>query len=309
MKIIITGAAGYIGSVLCPMLLDSGYHVVALDNLMYGQTSLLACVRNPLFTFHRVNVVDIKHKDLYDGADFIIPLAGTVGINPSEEQKEYSEEINIAYFNIYFDILNKSKVVFPGSYNGYGVGSLYCDEESTRSPKSLYGYQKIKAEGIVSKLENHVIYRFASLFGVSSRMRFDLLLNDFVYRAVFNHYIDIFDTNHLKNLIHVCDAARAFLFAINAWKSVANHVFNVGSPVCVLTKMELAKRVQAIIGNVTIKETNSDHNPDSHSCFVNTQRIHRLGWFSQFDIEDGISEVAAACSMIPRCQFSNDSFN
>ena len=219
MKILVTGAAGYIGSVLVPTLLNKGHEVVALDNFMYGQTSLLDCVCNKNLKLYRKDARDQEAVgSLIRDVDVIIPLACFTGAPICDRDPIGATSTNLDAIRLILKFKSKNQIVlFPTTNSGYGIGQegVYCDENSPLQPISLYGRLKVDAERAVLDAGNGITLRLATVFGTSPRMRMDLLVNDFVYRAIYDRFIVLFESHFRRNYVHIRDVARAFMHCLD----------------------------------------------------------------------------------------------
>ena len=231
MKILITGGSGYLGSVITEKLLNKNYEVTILDNLMYNQTSSITFTHNPNFNFIYGDVRDKSLlKSLVNAFDVIIPLAAIVGFPACDRDKDLATAINYEHVRYICELVNgtKIRVVYPNTNSGYGIGeSGECTEESPLNPISHYGVTKVKAEGEVLGIGG-ISVRLATVFGTSPRMRMDLLVNEFVYKALTDKYITIFEKDFVRNYIHIRDVANVFLFMIENYDKHRGEVFNVG---------------------------------------------------------------------------------
>ena len=249
-KILITGAAGYIGSILTPELLRLGHEVTALDNFMYEQTSLLDCVHSEKLTVIRGDARDPKlMKDLVAKADVIIPLACIVGAPACDRDPHTARTTNLETIEMILKLRKPSqKILFPNTNSGYGIGKkgVFCDEKSPLNPLSLYGKLKVEAEQKILKSGNAIVFRLATVFGISPRMRLDLLVNDFVYRAVNDGCIVLFEADFKRNYIHIRDVARAFIHGIDNFSKMKNEAYNVGLSDANLSKKELCEEIKKI---------------------------------------------------------------
>lgn len=310
MNILITGGAGYIGSVLTPMLLDRGHNVTVVDSFLYRQTSLLDCCCRENFTIINGDARDeALMTDLIINKDLIIPLAALVGFPLCEKNKTDAYNTNFEAVEMLLRIRDKDtqKVIFPCTNSGYGVGEkdVYCTEESPINPISLYGQTKMKAEAAVLESGNSLTFRFATLFGASPRMRTDLLVNDFTYRAVFDRTVVVFEGDFKRNYLHVRDAAGAFLFAIDNFEKMQGRQYNCGLSDCNISKLELCAKIKEHLPSFVYIESPIGTDPDKRDYIVSNERIESMGWKPQFSVDDGIRELIKTYQIIKNNQYSN----
>lgn len=303
MKVLITGGAGYLGSVITQILLENGYSVTVLDKLLFNQTSLLQHTSNINFKFI---YGDVRNESLLEklcnDADVIIPLAAIVGFPACDAEPELAEEIN------YKQILNivkftagrDKKILYPNTNSGYGIGigQTECTEESPLNPISIYGKTKCSAEFFLKENTDAIIFRLATVFGVSPRMRTDLLVNDFTYKAITDKYIVVFERNFKRNFIHIKDVASAFLFMIKNYDEYKGEVFNVGLSNANLSKQELLEKIQLHVNNFAVSYNDYYEDPDKRDYIVSNAKIEATGWTPTWDLDKGIDELIMAYQMI-----------
>jgi nucleoside-diphosphate-sugar epimerase len=303
MRILITGAAGYLGSVITETLLENDYEVIGLDNLSFNQLSLLPFTSNPKFNFVYGNVQDTKLlKSLVDISDVIIPLAAIVGFPACDANPKLAGEINFGQIKNIVDWIKgtNKKILFPNTNSGYGVGEdgILCTEESPLNPISIYGKTKVAAEKYILENTDGICFRLATVFGVSPRMRTDLLVNDFVYKAITDKYIVVFEHNFKRNFIHVRDVASVFLFMIQNYEKYKGQVFNVGLSDANLSKKELLEKIQKYVQNFAVVYDDYYEDPDKRDYIVSNEKIESTGWFPKVDVDNGISELIKGYRMI-----------
>lgn len=308
-KILITGAAGYIGSVLAPELLRRGHEIIAIDNFMYNQNSLLDCVYNQNLTIIRGDARDEKLIFKYiEGADFIIPLACIVGAPACDKDPEIAKSINLEAIKMILKLRKSDqKIIFPNTNSGYGIGEegLYYDENSPLNPISLYGKLKVEAEKSVLEAGDSVVFRLATVFGVSPRMRLDLLVNDFTYRALNDRFIVLFEANFKRNYIHIRDVVRAFIYAMDNFSLMKGEAYNLGLSDANLSKMELCEEIKKQLPNFYFVEAKIGEDLDKRNYIVSNDKIEKTGFKPEISLQKGIAELIKGYQIIKRNQFSN----
>ena len=310
MKILITGGAGYIGSVLCEELLNIGHEVVCLDNLFFQQTPNANLFHNKNYTFIREDVQNINTvNSIASSCDVIIPLAALVGAPICSRYPLLAKETNLNSIKKLIDNLSKDQlVIMPITNSGYGIGNAneVCTEDSPLNPISNYGRDKVELEKyIIDTKENFVSFRLATVFGCSPRMRIDLLVNDFVYKAKKDNFLVLFEHQFVRNYIHVRDVCNAFMYSLSNWDSFKNEIFNLGLSDANLSKLELAQRIKIQIPNLTIIKEEFTKDPDQRNYIVSNEKVEKLGFRPSFSIDRGIDELVKFYSALPRGNFSN----
>ncbi|MFL2893336.1 MAG: NAD-dependent epimerase/dehydratase family protein [Candidatus Pelagibacter sp.] len=294
-KILITGGAGYIGSMLSTKLINLGNKVTVLDILEYDTRSLNHLYLNKNFTFYKKDVRDKSFlKKIVKKFDFVIPLAGLVGAPLCEKRKKDAKEINLkAVKNLISFLSKKQKIIFTNSNSGYGIGSKtkFCDENSPLNPISLYGKTKVDAEKEVMKFGNSVSFRLATVFGYSYRMRTDLLLNNLVLLSMRDKKLDIFESNFRRNFIHVNDVCDGIVFAIYNFNKLKSNIYNLGMSKANITKNEMVNKIKKYIKNLKIRKIHNKKDPDKRDYFVSNNKIEKKGFKAKIDIDEGILEL------------------
>ena len=300
MKILITGGAGYLGSVFTRNLLKN-HEVIVYDNLMYNQTSLVDLSNNPNFTFHYGDVREwSKLKYLVEQVDVVIPLAALVGFPLCEKDKDLATSINTTQIQNIVDILSDDQMIlYPNTNSGYGIrGNGMVDETNELTPISHYGQTKCEAEDYIINESNGISFRLATVFGVSSRMRTDLLVNDFVYKLLTDRYITLFEHKFVRNFIHIQDVSRAFEYMIDNYHTFNNEIFNLGLSDENITKKQLVEKIQSHIPNTSVNYSDYYVDPDKRDYIVSNEKIEEAGWKPIFTLDDGIKELIQSYKMI-----------
>ena len=294
-KILITGGGGYIGSMLSTKLVDLGYDVTVLDLLKYEQSSLNHLYFYKNFTFINGDVRNKKIvEELVKKNEFIIPLAALVGAPLCEKYKKDAVTTNLnAITSILNNLTNKNKVIYLTTNSGYGIGekNKFCDENSPLKPISLYGKTKCDAEKEVKKFKNTIIFRLATVFGSSYRMRSDLLLNNFVEKAVKTSCIEIFEPYFRRNFIHIRDVVNGVLYSIKNFNMLRSNVYNLGLSSANITKIELVRKIKKQHKNLIIKIIKNKSDPDKRDYFVSNEKIEKKGFKAKITLDQGIGEL------------------
>jgi len=303
MKILITGGAGYLGSVITETMLKVGYQVIVLDKLIFNQTSLLSYTHNPNFKFIHGDVRNEKLLEkLCNEVDVIIPLAAIVGFPACASDPHLAKEINFQQIVNIVKFTNGKgkKILYPNTNSGYGLGTgqLECTEESPLTPISVYGQTKCDAENFLRNCTDAITFRLATVFGVSPRMRTDLLVNDFTYKAITDKYIVVFEKTFKRNFIHIRDVASAFLFMLENYDKYKNEVFNVGLSDANLSKQELLEKIQSHVKDFAVSYNDYYEDPDKRDYIVSNQKIEDTGWKPEWSLDMGIEELIMAYQMI-----------
>lgn len=307
-KILVTGGAGYIGSVLVKRLLELGNEVTVIDNLLYKQNSLIDCCNFTKFNFVKLDINNHKEVISYlRKNDVIIPLAAIVGAPACKLNPFYSEQTNFkTMVELSSNISKDQMVIFPTTNSGYGVGEKgkYCTEESELKPVSSYGKQKVELEKIYQNNNSSISLRLATVFGPSPRMRTDLLVNDFVLRSIRDRCIVLFEENFSRNYIHIDDVCNAFIFSLDKFSTMKNQAYNVGLSTANLTKKELCLEIKKQI-DFEIISSPIGEDPDKRDYIVSNEKIEKLGWKPTKTIETGIKELKKLYSILNLNPFSN----
>ena len=308
-KILITGGAGYIGSILTGKLLEDGYKVTVIDNLLYKQNSLLEYCFNPNFDFiygdcRNENLI----KENLKNTDIIIPLAAIVGFPACDRDPLSAKTIIFDAIKLLNKLRSKNqKIIYPTTNSGYGAtsGEVYCTEKTPLHPVSLYGRLKADAEKLLLESENSIAFRLATVFGMSPRMRIDLLVNDFTYQAITNSSIILFQKDFKRNFVHVRDVADCFAFTIKNFDKMKGEIFNVGLNEANFSKEELALKIKEQIPKFYIHSSEIDSDPDNRNYIVSNDKINAKGFFAKRTIEQGIRELIVGYKILSRRTYTN----
>ena len=295
-KILITGGAGYIGSMLCTKLLEEGHTVTSVDLLKYDKGSLNHLYHNKNFKLICDDIRKVSlMKKLIKKHDIIIPLAALVGAPLCEKFKKDAISTNLGSIKTLCKYATKkNRVIYLTTNSGYGIGekNKYCDENSPLKPISLYGKTKCDGEDLVrSKIKNHVCFRLATVFGHSYRMRSDLLVNNFVYTAIKKKKLILFEPHFRRNFIHVRDVVSAIIFTMKNFNAMKNDVFNLGLSTANISKIMLAKKIKKQYKNLQIKIITNRKDPDKRDYFVSNKKIEKKGFKAKISLDRGIAEL------------------
>lgn len=308
-NVLITGGAGYIGSVLTPLLLDAGHQVTVLDKFMYGQNSLAHVCSNENFD---VVKGDCRNegalRPLIAKADYIIPLAALVGTPLCDSDPIAATTTNLGAIAVLCKLASKDqRIIAPTTNSGYGIGEkhAYCTEETPLRPISLYGRDKAAVENVLFARENAVCLRLATVFGMSPRLRIDLLVNDFVHRAVVDRFVVLFEAHFKRNHIHVRDVARTFLHTMENFDVMKGRPYNVGLTDTNISKLELCQRIEAHVPGFQYPEAPVGTDPDQRDYIVSNARLEATGWTPTVSLDDGIRELIKGYRMIRNRVYGN----
>jgi nucleoside-diphosphate-sugar epimerase len=308
-KVLVTGGAGYIGSTLVPFLLSVGHEVTVLDNFLYGQAALLDCCAHPKFAVVRgdARAADTLRRVLHD-ADVVIPLAALVGAPLCDADQVGARSTNLDALKLLLSLRSRTqRILFPTTNSGYGIGEpgKFCTEETPLRPISLYGITKVEAERAILDAGNAISFRLATVFGVSPRMRIDLLVNDFVHRAVTDRAVVVFEGHAKRNYVHVRDVARVFQHALERFEAMAGEPYNVGLSDANLSKLELCARIKAHVPGFVYVEAPVGEDPDKRDYVVSNAKIEATGFRPAHSLDTGIRELVKAYTIIKRSAHAN----
>ncbi|MDP8265794.1 MAG: NAD(P)-dependent oxidoreductase [Candidatus Aceula meridiana] len=309
MKILVTGGAGYIGSVFVPKLLAQGHQVTVLDNFMYSQSSLLDCCGDKNLTIVRG---DARNKsliaDCLKSADAIFPLACLTGAPLCNQDPLEAQTVIVDAVKLILEARSKDQIViYPTTNSGYGVGQKdkSCTEETPLNPVSLYGKLKTETEKMILESGNAITFRLATAFGISPRMRLDLLVNDFTYRAVYDRFIVLFEAHFKRNYIHVRDIANAFILGLKNFEKMKNEPYNVGLSDANLSKLELCEEIRKHVKEFYFVESKIGEDPDKRDYIVSNEKIEKAGFKPKHSLSDGIVELVKGYKIVKRTQYAN----
>ncbi len=308
-RILVTGGAGYLGSVMVPALLAEGHAVTVLDSLIFGQDPLLDCCHHETFDFIKGDIADTAlMESLVPRFDTVIPLAAIVGAPACKINPTLTRLVNHdAYLHLIKILSPAQRVVFPTTNSGYGIGEkdAYCTEESPLRPLSEYGRCKVEIEQAFLERGNAVSFRLATVFGISPRMRMDLLVNDFTYRAYKDRCIILFEEHFRRNYIHVRDVTQAFLLALSRYDDMRGQAFNVGLSSANLTKRQLCEKIKEHVPEFYIHCAAVGEDPDKRDYLVSNAKIEALGWRPAHDLDRGIRELLKGYRIIRPNRYAN----
>lgn len=309
MKILVTGGAGYIGSILVPDLLKKNHEVIVVDNFIYNQTSLLDCCYNENLTIIRG---DVRNRNIISkhlrNVDAIFPLACMTGAPLCEKDPIAAKTVNFDAVKMILELRSKDQlIIFPTTNSGYGIGEkgIYCTEKTPLNPISLYGRLKVETEKMLLDAGNCITLRLATVFGISPRMRLDLLVNDFTYRAVTDHCLVLFESHFKRNYIHVRDVAKAFIHCLDNFDKLKDEPYNVGLSNANLSKWELCEEIKKQIPNFYFTEAKIGEDPDKRDYIVSNKKIESTGFKPDYLLQQGIAELIKGYQVIKINQFSN----
>lgn len=310
MKVLVTGAAGYIGSVLTPFLLEKNFEVIAFDNFMYKQHSLSSFCYHPNLQIVRG---DIRDKTLLFSAltkaDIIIPLAALVGAPICEKEPFTATAVNRdATIDLINEVSPSQWILMPTTNSAYGSGAPndhLCSETSPLNPISQYAKEKVEVENILMQHQNAISFRLATVFGMSPRMRLDLLVNDFVYRAIHDRAVLLFESHFKRNYIHVRDVAKVFIHGISHFNQMKGEIYNIGLSDANLSKKELCERIAIHIPSFVFVDAPIGKDPDQRNYIVSNTKIEKTHFYPDYTLDDGIRELIKGYSMIKNSIYSN----
>ncbi len=308
-KILVTGGAGYIGSVMVPELLNLGHEVTVIDNFMYRQASLNHCC---CYSNFKVVNGDIRHDDFmrpyYEEAEIIFPLAAYVGAPLCNKDRTGAQTVNHdAIMSMLKVLREEQRVLMPTTNSAYGTGDKdnFCDEDSPLNPISKYAIDKVAIEKELMKRKNSISFRLATVFGMSPKMRIDLLVNDFVYRAVNDRFVVLFEGHFKRNYIHVKDVVSAFIHGLNNFDSMRGQIYNVGLSEANISKVELCEEIKKQIPEFVVVEAPLAQDPDQRNYIVSNTKLEKTGWRPRVGLNMGINELIKGFRMLRNGEYRN----
>ena len=308
-NILVTGGAGYLGSTMVPELLGAGHKVTVLDNFMFGQNSLAHVCHHPDFRVVRGDIrVEATVRPLMKNADIIIPLAALVGAPLCSRDPVGATTINHDAIMMMLKLLSKDQIVLmPTTNSAYGTGdeNNFCTEESPLRPISQYAIEKVGIEKELMQHPNFISFRLATVFGMSPRMRIDLLVNDFTYRAVYDRFVVLFESQFKRNYIHVRDVMRVFLHAIKNYDKMKGQIYNVGLSDANVSKKELCQAIQKHLPEFIFLEAPVGKDPDQRNYIVSNAKIEATGFKQMYSLDFGIQELIKGYTMIRNARYGN----
>jgi nucleoside-diphosphate-sugar epimerase len=308
-KILVTGGAGYLGSTMVPELLNAGHKVAVLDNFMFGQNSLAHACYHPNFSVVRGDIrTEQTMRSLLKNADIVIPLAALVGAPLCSKDPVGATTTNHDAIFMMLKLLSKNQMVLmPTTNSAYGTGdeNNFCTEESPLRPISQYAIEKVEIERAFMQHPNAISFRLATVFGMSPRMRIDLLVNDFTYRAVYDRFVVLFESQFKRNYIHVRDVSRVFLHAIASHDKMKGQIYNVGLSDANVSKKELCQAIQKRLPEFVFLEAPVGKDPDQRNYIVSNAKIEATGYKPSYSLDFGIQELIKGYTMIKNTKYGN----
>jgi nucleoside-diphosphate-sugar epimerase len=309
MNILVTGGAGYIGSILVADLLSEGHSVTVLDNFLYGQASLNHLCRDPRFEVIKGDVrLEQSIRPPLAKSDVIIPLAALVGAPLCDQDPVGAQTVNHDSVKLLLDLVSpQQRILMPTTNSAYGSGGVgnFCDEKSPLNPLSKYAIDKVRVEHELMQHENAISFRLATVFGMSPRMRLDLLVNDFTYRAVKDKFVVLFESNFKRNYIHVRDVSRVFVHGLANFEDMKGQIYNVGLSDANVSKKELCEAIKKQIPDFFFVEEKFRSDPDQRNYVVSNEKLERTGFEPRVSLEDGIAELIKGFSYLNNRRYSN----
>jgi nucleoside-diphosphate-sugar epimerase len=308
-NILVTGGAGYLGSTMVPDLLQLGHKVTVLDSFMYKQASLNHVCHHPNFSVVRGDIrLESVMAPLIKKADIVIPLAALVGAPMCSQDPVGATTVNHDAIVLMLKLLSKQQMVLmPTTNSAYGTGDQnnFCTEDSPLNPISIYAKEKVGIEKELMQRENAISFRLATVFGMSPRMRIDLLVNDFTYRAVYDRFVVLFESSFKRNYVHVRDVSRVFQHAIENFDTMKNQIYNVGLSDANVSKRELCEHIQKQVPDFVFLDAPVGKDPDQRNYVVSNAKIEAAGFKPMYSLDAGISDLIKGYTMIKNTRYGN----
>jgi nucleoside-diphosphate-sugar epimerase len=308
-NILVTGGAGYLGSTMVPDLVQLGYKVTVLDSFMYKQASLNHVCHHPNFSVLKGDIrIESVMAPLIKKADIVIPLAALVGAPMCSQDPVGATTVNHDAIILMLKLLSKQQLVLmPTTNSAYGTGDKdnFCTEDSPLNPISIYAKEKVAIEKDLMQRENAISFRLATVFGMSPRMRIDLLVNDFTYRAVYDRFVVLFESSFKRNYVHVRDVSRVFQHAIENFDEMKGQIFNVGLSDANVSKRELCEHIQKQVPDFVFLDAPVGKDPDQRNYIVSNAKIEAAGFKPIYSLDAGISDLIKGYTMIKNTRYGN----
>lgn len=308
-NILVTGGAGYLGSIMVPELLEAGHKVTVLDSFIYNQNSLAHVCNHPNFNVVRGDVrVESIVKPLLTKADVVIPLAALVGAPICSKDPVGAQTVNHdSVIMLLKNLSQQQQVIMPTTNSAYGSGGKdnFCTEDSPLNPISKYAIDKVEIEKILMEHSNAISFRLATVFGMSPRMRIDLLVNDFTYRAVQDRFVVLFESSFKRNYIHIRDVSRVFLHGLSNFEAMKGEIFNVGLSDANVSKKELCERIQKYVPEFVFIDAPVGKDPDQRNYIVSNEKLEKTGFKQTHSLDFGIQELIKGYTMIRNTRYGN----
>ncbi|MDC8448522.1 MAG: NAD(P)-dependent oxidoreductase [Nitrospira sp.] len=308
-NILVTGGAGYLGSTLVPDLLQLGHKITVLDSFMYKQASLNHVCHHPNFSVLKGDIrIESVMAPLIKKADIVIPLAALVGAPMCSQDPVGATTVNHDAIILMLKLLSKQQMVLmPTTNSAYGTGDKnnFCTEESPLNPISMYAREKVAIEKELMQRENAISFRLATVFGMSPRMRIDLLVNDFTYRAVYDRFVVLFESSFKRNYVHVRDVSRVFQHAIEHFDTMKGQIYNVGLSEANVSKRELCEHIQKQVPDFVYLDAPVGKDPDQRNYIVSNAKIEATGFKPIYSLDAGIGDLIKGYTMIKNTRYGN----
>ena len=308
-NILVTGGAGYLGSTMVPDLLQLGHKITVLDSFMYKQASLNHVCHHPNFSVVKGDIrIESVMAPLIKKTDIVIPLAALVGAPMCSQDPVGATTTNHDAIVLMLKLMSKQQIVLmPTTNSAYGTGDKnnFCTEESPLNPISIYAKEKVVIEKELMQRENAISFRLATVFGMSPRMRIDLLVNDFTYRAVYDRFVVLFESSFKRNYVHVRDVSRVFQHAIENFDKMKDQIYNVGLTDANVSKRELCEHIQKQVPDFVFLDAPVGKDPDQRNYIVSNAKIEATGFKPMYSLDAGIGDLVKGYTMIKNTRYGN----